>query len=258
MEPGDLRAAAAFALKEAGSPYAWGAAGKPCTPAYRETLMRQYPRHAASVRAGCPALQGAGGCAGCGHRGRRLYDCAQFTRMALKACGISLPSGASSQWLRGPWAVRGELRSPVPKPHFAMNNPCVLFRADPHAAPGRPMAHVGVSLGDGRAADARGSRAGVVVMPLAAYPWTHFAVPRGMAMLGAGSRGELVERLQRALVALGFRLPKWGVDGVFGPETQAALDAMRKAYGMRETGPCGTGTLAEAERLAAGRGAADG
>jgi peptidoglycan hydrolase-like protein with peptidoglycan-binding domain/predicted nucleotidyltransferase len=45
-----------------------------------------------------------------------------------------------------------------------------------------------------------------------------------------------VETLQTALQILGFSLPKWGVDGKFGNETEAAVKNFQKSSGLDETG----------------------
>jgi predicted chitinase len=45
-----------------------------------------------------------------------------------------------------------------------------------------------------------------------------------------------VELLQIALQFLGFLLPKWGVDGKFGPETEIAVKDFQKKYGLDDDG----------------------
>src|SRR5262245_12239872 len=42
-------------------------------------------------------------------------------------------------------------------------------------------------------------------------------------MLRRGDRGLEVEKLQKALMALGYPLPRWGADGILGSETLGAL-----------------------------------
>ena len=239
-------AAVRFALDAVGSPYVYGAANRPCAPAMREAQMRQYPGAAWNIRANCPVLNGnAGICAGCPYLGKTAFDCAQLTRFALQAAGVSLPSGASSQWKAGVWAEKGEIPAALPANHTALCVPCLVFRHDPAAPSSRPMAHVGLSLGDGRAVDARSHRRGVVKMPLTAYPWTHYALPagflagggKGLAMaLQSGSRGGAVRMLQRNLLNLGFPLPRYGADGIYGPETAAAVRAFQHAYSLPPSG----------------------
>lgn len=45
-----------------------------------------------------------------------------------------------------------------------------------------------------------------------------------------------VKLIQTALQFLGFSLPKWGVDGKFGPETQNSVKEFQKNYNLNETG----------------------
>jgi predicted chitinase len=45
-----------------------------------------------------------------------------------------------------------------------------------------------------------------------------------------------VELIQTGLQFLGILLPKWGVDGKFGPETEKAVKEFQKKYGLSETG----------------------
>lgn len=158
-----------YAVKQAGAPYVYGGTGRPCTPAYRRTQMRQYPAYAGMIRDNCPVLRGEKAtCAGCRYQGLKCFDCAQLVRRALGQADIVLPSGATSQW-----------RSPVWKEKRAMDEQaartvCVLFRGDGHR-----MQHTGLSLGDGRAADARGHLQGVVLGAICDYPWTHYALLPG-------------------------------------------------------------------------------
>lgn len=51
-------------------------------------------------------------------------------------------------------------------------------------------------------------------------------------VLKVGSSGKAVEKVQQALVDLGFRLPKFGVDGDFGKETKAALQSFQADSGI--------------------------
>ena len=109
------------------------------------------------------------------------------------------------------------------------------------------MRHTGISLGDGRVADARGHTSGVLLSHRGDYPWTHYAIPRGMSApslppfppggeLGPGSRGTAVRALQERLLALGFSLARFGADGIFGRETTGALRAFQHVAGLPPTG----------------------
>lgn len=58
----------------------------------------------------------------------------------------------------------------------------------------------------------------------------------GERNLKKGDEGEDVREMQSALVELGFKLPKFGVDGEFGSETESAVIAFQKAVGMTSGG----------------------
>jgi peptidoglycan hydrolase-like protein with peptidoglycan-binding domain len=51
-------------------------------------------------------------------------------------------------------------------------------------------------------------------------------------VLKVGSKGKAVEKVQQLLVDLGFRLPRFGVDGDFGTETKAALQSFQADSGI--------------------------
>ena len=251
-----------FLDKSLGCAYVYGGTGKPCSPAYREARMKQYPAQAAAIRKHCPVLSGkAAGCGRCRYRGRPCYDCAQLVRLALREAGILLPSGASSQWrAKGLWAWQGPIG---PQAAHAV---CLLFRRDDQGSASRPMAHVGISTGDGYAVDARGHAAGVIRSRITAYPWTHMAFPLGFPLplglglkeaqaqppaqeqdrpapvdlhglhLQPGDRGPMVRLLQTQLLRLGYPLPRFGADGIYGRETAAALRAFQHVAGLPPSG----------------------
>ena len=50
-------------------------------------------------------------------------------------------------------------------------------------------------------------------------------------MLKRGARGDEVRELQRALIELGYELPRWGVDGDLGAETLDALARFLRDHG---------------------------
>lgn len=61
--------------------------------------------------------------------------------------------------------------------------------------------------------------------------------------LAKGSRGMQVVKLQQALVDLGYSLNKFGVDGIFWNETQAAVKAFQKDHGLSQTGALDKATI---------------
>ena len=63
---------------------------------------------------------------------------------------------------------------------------------------------------------------------------------------GDGSEAKpngLVVELQEALLALGFELPVFGVDGIFRDETKAAVEAYQRASRLTVDGVVGEGTI---------------
>lgn len=51
-------------------------------------------------------------------------------------------------------------------------------------------------------------------------------------LLRVGNRGPAVRKLQQALLDSGMSLPRHGVDGIFGPETKAAVEDFQHASGL--------------------------
>ena len=85
--PSKRDAMTARALALVGCGYIYGATGWICTHARMEQQMRQYPVYAGQIeRYGKKWI------------GKPCYDCAQLTRDVARRAGVSLPSGATSQW----------------------------------------------------------------------------------------------------------------------------------------------------------------
>jgi hypothetical protein len=61
-------------------------------------------------------------------------------------------------------------------------------------------------------------------------------------MLRRGSLGAAVTTLQKRLQALGYTLPRWGADGVFGVETDTAVRAFQRAKKLTVDGIVGKNT----------------
>lgn len=233
-----------WALGQLGSPYVYGSTGSQCTTGERQARMKQYPAQAEFIKASCPRLSGRQeSCRGCAYSGKLCFDCAQFVRKALEQAGIKLPSGASSQWKAPLWSWKGEISEE------AGRRLCLVFRQSGDS--NKPMAHVGLSLGDGRVMDARSSTRGVVLSSLTQYPWTHYAVcemdEKGkdemkeevvkpeIVKLQMGAEGEAVRELQKLLMQKGFPLPRFGADGRFGAETLQALQEAQLSAGLERS-----------------------
>lgn len=175
-----MEAAKARALALVGQGYIYGARGQTCSPAFRRQQAAQYPDQANYILDvgakwdGCP-----------------VWDCAQLTRTVAAAAGGSLPSGATSQWNKGPWVRRGTIDT-LPQGELVF-----LYRRQNGST--TVMAHTGVALGDGTCVHARGTAYGVVRQDMAQHAWTHWA-DLWAASESNDSEVEKVEPLYRATV----------------------------------------------------------
>lgn len=145
---------AAAALGMVGWGYIYGATGWVCTAARVEQQAAQYPAYADLIR-----KYGLGK-----WLNKHCVDCAQNTRLSAKAAGITIPSGATSQWNADIWAEKGNIAT-LPNDSVGL----FLYRQS-----GTKMQHTGVCLGDGTVSEARGHAYGVIRSQLAAYGWTHW------------------------------------------------------------------------------------
>ena len=147
-----------WALSMVGTGYVYGATGWVCTPGRREQQAKQYPQYAGTILGTCKKWDGV-----------VCHDCAQLTKKAMAKAGISLPSGAASQWKADVWAEKGTIGT-LPRDKL-----CLLYRE----ANGK-MQHTLIYLGDGRVVDARGSSQGVMLTESGQYKATHWGIPRGL------------------------------------------------------------------------------
>ena len=235
-----------WAYQQVGCPYIMGGVGADCTPEYRKARMAQYPDYAEKIKRNCPRLSaGAATCTTCKWvnpdtgKGRPAYDCAQLVRRGFEQVGIKLISGANSQWKQQyVWAIKGSIDQ------MPYNQVCALYKRNNNR-----MVHAGIYLGDGLAVHARGHDYGVVLQEYDRIGFTHYAIPQGLEddtvmdtdltkTLKPGDGGELVRRLQTALIRAGYPLPRYGADGKYGAETAAAVREFQRISGIPVTGEC--------------------
>ncbi len=210
-----------YALAQVDAAYVMGATAARCTPKYRRSLAEgRSSDYADKIIDNCPVLSGKqSSCEGCKYNGRLAFDCAQLSKFAAAAGGVQLPSGSNSQWTKVDWYCKGEISA------LPMDVVCFVFHLNDTT--GR-MSHVGVYLGDGMVADARGHASGVLHKDVALYPWTHYAIPVEVAReagfdmserptyaemrrdtIRKGSRGNAVAELQGLLNA--WETSRWEV-----------------------------------------------
>lgn len=153
-----MKAVIEKALSLVGQGYIYGAKGQRCTPEFREQQAAQYPEQADYILG-----------TGAKWDGVPVWDCAQLTRAVAKEGGVTMPSGASSQWNKTDWAEKGTIDTiPQGKTVF-------VFRRQSGSS--TVMQHTGVALGDGICVHARGTAYGVVSQNMSQYAWTHWGLP---------------------------------------------------------------------------------
>lgn len=222
------------ALSLVGQGYIYGAKGQTCSLAFRQQQAKQYPDQAERILD-----------TGAKWDGKPVWDCAQLTRAVAKVGGVSLVSGATSQWTKTDWDARGTIDT-IPE-----NELVFVFRQS--TTNSAKMQHVGVALGDGTCVHARGTAYGVVKQTMNQYAWTHWARPKwgeqkpDRPTLRNGSKGDDVERLQELLMIHGYDLGRWGVDGSFGNATETAVRFFQSLHGLFVDGVVGEKTWAALE-----------
>ena len=248
---------ASIAESLVGCPYIFGTSGKTCTPPLRKERANAKPAYADSIKKYCPVLSRKKSvCDGCKYSGLPAFDCRGLTYYACKNAGLSISSvGATTQWNTDSWIEKGEIDK------MPTDSPCILFRQDQSNA--KVMKHTGVSLGNGFVVDCRGHASGTVKTSTDSFPWTHYAIPYGAfdeaddetpeatapsesievySTIRKGSKGDDVKYAQNLLLALGYELPKYGADGRFGEETDAAVRAFQRDEGLAVDGVIGRNT----------------
>lgn len=75
--------------------------------------------------------------------------------------------------------------------------------------------------------------------------------PISHSTLHRGSKGTEVREMQNKLILHGFSLPRYGADGDFGAETEAAVRNFQRANGLEVDGICGPKTWAALDKTPA-------
>lgn len=150
-------------------------------------------------------------------------DCSALVRVCCAYAGITgLPAGFRTINMRtylmatGKFMELGESKY-TDKPDYLMRGDILVTKTSGHTV---------VVLTNG----AKAERIPKVVLPDHA--------------LRRGDRGVDVINLQRALILAGYKLPKYGADGDFGKETEKAVNAFKKAHGLKVDGICGKKVIA--------------
>ena len=232
-----------------GWPYVFGSWGALCTLAERK---KRYRDDHSTIKTDCPNWMGAGTCDGCkwypGGKRVRCYDCRGFTDWVLKQFGFDLiGEGATGQWDTAKnWKGKGMVKDGIPQGVIV----CLFY---PDKKNPKKMAHTGLYF-NGETCECS---SGVQHFKTINKKWTHWAVPAYDATpapaptppdpdakptLRRGSKGEYVTLAQTMLMQRGYKLPKYGADGSFGAETQAAVKAFQQDWGLEADGIIGPDT----------------
>lgn len=108
------------------------------------------------------------------------------------------------------------------------------------------MYHVGVYMGDGIVVHSKGRDVGVVRESISKDGWNRYGRLKVLAqyieesevedVIKKGDKNENVRAWQKALLAVGQKLPKYGADADFGSETENATKEFQGSVGLPKTG----------------------
>jgi hypothetical protein len=120
--------------------------------------------------------------------------------------------------------------------------------------------HVGLYIGNGEVIEAASTQKGVIKSKVTDSKWNGWGELKGVdygeapapdpdyrPTLRRYDKGDWVKEMQSELLKRGYDLGKWGADGSFGAQTEAALKAFQKDNGLVADGICGEKTWAALE-----------
>lgn len=237
-----------------GYPYAWGATGQKCTVANRKARMNNSKISDGDknlIKKRCQVLNGSkASCEGCKYYVNGgcslLHDCIDFVNSLLEAAGIPhYGAGCSTMWNHANnWDQKGKL-SEMPE------TPCLVFQWYPGNE--KKMQHIGFYDGKGNVYHCSVE---VKKQKLSEYPWSHYAIPKGMGgdvpvthkTIKRGSSGDDVILCQGYLMRLGYDLSPYNADGKFGAKTETAVKAFQGSAGLKQDGIVGRDTWAALQK----------
>ena len=176
--------------------------------------------------------------------GHYVADCSGLFAWAFSKLGGSIAHGSNSIYDRY-CTEKGKLTNEIRK---TIKPGTAVFTGD-----SKSHGHIGLYVGNGKVIEASGTQAGVCVSNLTATKWTYWGSLRGVTYdtegsptedaslptLRRGDKGENVKKMQKLLLERGYKLPKYGADGDFGSETEAAVKAFQKDWGLKTDGIVG-------------------
>ena len=254
---------AAYCLRMVGHPYWYGTCGYKATGSLLSRKAKQYPSHYGSGRTSrykediankevvCDCIGGAKGYAWTGG-GQAILDAIGTDNVYVSKYGAN---GCPDKTANGMFSYAKSM---------GMDWGTLDTLPDVVGLALHKDGHVGYTVGDGCAVEWQGFSTGCVKTKIAGRGWTSWFklpfidyndgtsheknptldAPLGSRLLKKGMTGTDVKALQELLLQLGYSLPKYGVDGVFGSETEAAILDFQKDQEILQDGKYGSETHA--------------
>lgn len=188
--------------------------------------------------------------------GHYVADCSGLFAWAYSKLGGSIAHGSNSIYDR----YCGEKGKLTDEKRKSILPGTAVFTGD-----AKQHGHIGLYVGNGKVIEASGTQAGVCVSNITANKWTYYGYLKDVSYstenapispsapsddkilyptLKRGNKGEKVAILQQLLIDRGYKLPRYGSDGDFGAETEAAVRQFQKDHGLKVDGIAGEKTWA--------------
>lgn len=235
INPSDLISKFQYALEDHWG-YIWGQWGGTWTQAKQNAASREM-----TVKYGSKWI------------GHRVADCSGLFRWAYSELGEAIAHGSNSIFDRY-CSAKGTLKNGKRTDGADLLPGTAVFTGD-----AKEHGHIGLYIGNGKVIEAAGTRQGVIKSDITDSKWTYWgelkAVDYGYPVsspstpptverptLRRGDKGDAVILLQSELIRLGYPLPKYGIDGDFGKETEMAVKQFQQDNRLTADGVVGSKT----------------
>jgi len=232
-----------MALKERWG-YIWGTAGVMWTQAKQDQIEKTTDSDRAQARK-----------YGSKWIGHYVSDCSGLFSYAYAHLGGYMYHGSDTMY-RKYCVEKGELKQGKRTDSKTLKPGTAVFVWN-----GTKYSHVGLYVGNGIVIEAASTINGVITSKVTSGKWTHWGELKDMVFsdevpapvpeqpqekkyptIKRGSKGTYVKKAQELLMKFGYRLPKYGADGDFGAETEAAVKSFQKNNGLKDDGIVGEKT----------------
>lgn len=235
INPSDLISKFQYALEDHWG-YIWGQWGGTWTQAKQNAASREM-----TVKYGSKWI------------GHRVADCSGLFRWVYSELGEAIAHGSNSIFDRY-CSAKGTLKNGKRTDGADLLPGTAVFTGD-----AKEHGHIGLYIGNGKVIEAAGTRQGVIKSDVTDSKWTYWgelkAVDYGYPVsspstpptverptLRRGDKGDAVILLQSELIRLGYPLPKYGIDGDFGKETEMAVKQFQQDNRLTADGVVGPKT----------------